>query len=515
MKKFLLLLVLLPLPAETKLRAGVAAVPITPFGENADWSGPREPSGVWGDARNRIWLAGFGNNRPAIGRNDDLWARALVLEAGGAKVALVSLDLIGYFQDAGYYGVEQVKKLLKPGPGLKEIIVSSTHNHEGPDTIGLWGPGFARDGKYADYLKFIDRQIARAINQAADPAAMVVVRARFGMTNPQRSATLRGLQVRTGHRPPPFFDEELRAMQLTYDEGPQRHKVLATLVNWNTHPESMESRNQSLTSDFPHYVREAVEKKYGGTAVYFSGALGAAEIVGDAVARGGPDYEDIGGRRFPLDPKTRRPAISFERTQAIGEAVARAVFDALASGRDEKVRSLSVRSLRISSPVTNPGYLAAVKAGILTNAGREGEPKITTTLYHLRLGPADLITLPGEIFPELIYGVEKHRRTDCPQAHTGRPYEPAVLPLLRGKYRFVLGLAPDELGYVVPQYDFTPFPPQQIPLGRRTPDACKSQGVPDHYHETNAVSYRMAPLVTCGLVELLGGKPAKYEACAK
>ncbi len=405
MKRTLLLsLVLLAAPLEARLRAGVAAVPITPFGENSDWSGPREPSGVWGDGQSRIWLAGFGANRPAVGKHDDLWARALVLESGRTKVALVSLDLIGYYQNAGYYGVEHAKRLLKPGLGLTEIIASSTHNHEGPDTIGLWGAGFGRDGKYADYLKFVDRQIARAISEAADPARMAEVRARFGMTNPQRSPALRGLQVRTGHRPPDFFDEELRVIQLTHGRGPRRGQVLATLVNWNTHPESMESRNQMLTSDFPHYVREAVEKKYSGTAVYFSGDIGAAEIVGDAERRGGPDYEEIGGRRFPLDPKTRRPVISFERTQAIGEAVAQAAFEALQAGREGRVRSLSVRSLRITSPVTNPGYLALIKAGVLTNISNTPEPQVTTALYHLRLGPADIITLPGEIFPELIYG---------------------------------------------------------------------------------------------------------------
>jgi len=490
----------------------VAAVPVTPYGESSDWQGPVQPNGVWGDDAHKIWMAGFGSNRPATGKHDDLWARALVLESGRTKVALVSLDFIGYYQDAGYYGVEQVKKLLKPGLNLKEIIVSSTHNHEGPDTIGLWGGG-GKDGKYADYLRFVDRQIAWAINQAADPAHMSEVRTRFGLTNPQLSPSLKGLQVRTSHRPPQFFDDELRVMQLTVTKGPKKDTVLATLVNWNTHPESMESRNQDLTSDFPHFTRAAVEKKYGGTAVYFSGAIGAVEIVGDAVARGEPDYEVINGQRFPLNAQ-RRPAISFERTQAIGEAVAQGVFDALARGTDAGVGSLVLRSKRITAPVTNPGYLAAMKAGLLTNfSGDAASPTVNTTLYYLKLGPADFVTLPGEIFPELIYGVEQHRRTDCPDANNGRPYEPAAAPLLKSKYRFWIGLAPDELGYVVPQYDFSPFPPKEMVMGRRAQDACKSQGVTDHYHETNSVSYRMGPVVACGLVELLDGNPAKYEAC--
>jgi len=509
--RLLLILFLAAVPAFAALKAGVAAVPVTPFGENPDWRGPMQPNGLWGDDAHKIWLAGFGSNRPATGKHDDLWARALVLESGNTKVALVALDFIGYYQNAGYYGVDEVKKLLRPGLNLDQIIVASTHNHEGPDTIGLWGAG-GKDGKYADYLKFVDRQIAWAINQAADPAHMSEVRARFGTTNPKLSPSLKGLQVRTSHRPPQFFDEELRVMQLTHTKGPKKNMVLATLVNWNTHPESMESRNQDLTSDFPHFTRAAVEKKYGGTAVYFSGAIGAVEIVGDAVARGEPDFEEINGRRFPLNAQ-RRPQISFERTQAIGEAVAQGVFDALARGSDERVGSLTVRSKAISAPVTNPGYLAMIKAGLLSNFSDPASPVTNTTLYYLKLGPAEFVTLPGEVFPELIYGAEQHRRTDCPEANTGRPYEPAAASLLKSKYRFWIGVAPDELGYVLPQYDFHPFPPKEMVMGRRAPDPCKAKGVTDHYHETNSVSYRMGPVVACGLVELLGGDRSKYEAC--
>jgi hypothetical protein len=498
------------IPACAQLRAGVSAVAVTPFGEHPDWKGPITESGVWGDDQHRIWLAGFGSNRPALGKHDDLWARALVLQVGSTKVALVALDFIGYYQNAGYYGVDQVMKQLKPGLGLTAVIVASTHNHEGPDTIGLWAPA-NRDGKYADYLKWVDRRIAEAINQAADPANMIEVKARFGVTNPQTSPSLQGLQVRTSHRPPEFFDEELRVMQLVKPGG----LAFATLVNWNTHPESQESNNQQITSDFPHFVRAAIEEKYGGTAIYFSGDLGAVEIVGDAVALGTNDYEVIDGKHFPINVKSRRPNISFERTKAIGDAVAKAVFQVLAAApKDEKVDALTVKSLKISSPVTNPGFLAMIQAKVMTNtSGDDEHPRVDTTLYHVTVGPAEFITLPGEIFPEIIYGVEAHKRTDCPEASTGRPYEPPVLPLLKSKYHFILGLAPDEFGYVVPQYDFTPFPPKEVGIEKRAPDACKSKGVTDHYHETNSSSYRMAPVIACGLVELLGGKASEYEAC--
>ena len=44
-----------------------------------------------------IFLAGFGNDRRATGYNDRLWARGVVLDGRGGRVALVALDLVGYF----------------------------------------------------------------------------------------------------------------------------------------------------------------------------------------------------------------------------------------------------------------------------------------------------------------------------------------------------------------------------------------------------------------------------------
>ncbi|HEY9230824.1 MAG TPA: hypothetical protein VIS78_01720, partial [Blastocatellia bacterium] len=36
-------------PVKNSLKVGVAALPITPFGANADWDGPVTESGVWGE----------------------------------------------------------------------------------------------------------------------------------------------------------------------------------------------------------------------------------------------------------------------------------------------------------------------------------------------------------------------------------------------------------------------------------------------------------------------------------
>ena len=238
---------------KAQFRVGAAAVAITPFGQNADWDGGISNSGVWGERftdkngngrwdpgepfeddrvntsldrssdqkYDGIYLAGFGSDRLATGKHDDLWARALVLEYDGTRIAIVSVDLLGYYSDAKYYGAAEVRKLLDPKLGIQEVLIASTHNHEGPDTVGVWGVDPLHDGKYPRYLKFVDREIAKAITQAAQSAQPA--RMRLGRTDPKQSPSLAGLQTRTEGRPPQFFDEEMRVMQFV--EPPMRGRI--------------------------------------------------------------------------------------------------------------------------------------------------------------------------------------------------------------------------------------------------------------------------------------------------
>jgi hypothetical protein len=217
------------------LKIGVAAVAITPFGPDRGWDGTITESGVWGekftDTNNNgrwnagepfeddpgndvldpsskgkydgVFLAGFGNNRLATGKHDDLWARAIVLEYGTTRIAIVSIDVIGYYSKANYYGLGEIRKLVDPKLGISEILIASTHNHEAPDTIGAWGPNGLSDGKYPKYLRFIDRQIAKAINKAAASTVRAVMK--LGRTDAQASPSIAGMQTRTHGRPPGFL----------------------------------------------------------------------------------------------------------------------------------------------------------------------------------------------------------------------------------------------------------------------------------------------------------------------
>ncbi|MCX4241185.1 hypothetical protein [Paraliomyxa miuraensis] len=101
-----------------------------------------------------------------------------------------------------------------------EIVISATHNHMGPDTSGL-------DGINHEYYEYMTDQIALAIADAVDPAAM-------------RPATLlvasSDYQFGTADGTTPrIVDPTLNTLQAVDRDDPSQ--VLATVVQWQSHPE--------------------------------------------------------------------------------------------------------------------------------------------------------------------------------------------------------------------------------------------------------------------------------------
>ena len=82
-----------------------------------------------------------------------------------------------------------------------------------------------------------------------------------------------------------------------------------------------------------------------------------------------------------------------------------------------------------------------------------------TEVGYLRFGELDVATIPGELYPELVYGQFQEPAdpgADFPDA----PLETPIAKILPSKKIMILGLANDEVGYIVPkrQWDVTaPF----------------------------------------------------------
>jgi hypothetical protein len=254
--------------SEGELRAGVATEPITPTVEpfeDLDGSGrwdEGEPfddldgDGVW----DGVWIAGFSLGRAATGVHDDVWARALVLEKGDVRVGMVSLDLVGFFHD----DVVAVRLAAKEaGLDLDHVVVSSTHTHEGPDTMGIWGPAIGETGYSPEYVQ-----------------GVVIAGAVKALTEADASLRPAKLRVAVGEAPDLVNDTRLpevvdQAFTLVQFQDPATNDPFATAAFWGNHPEALGSDNTLLSSDFPHYLRDELEVRYpGAPAVFFNGSLG-------------------------------------------------------------------------------------------------------------------------------------------------------------------------------------------------------------------------------------------------
>ena len=128
-----------------ELRAGFAERDITPeipdswadLDGNAQFD-PDIDSWVDGNGNGEfdaVWMAGFQNNRPAQGVELPLKAVATVLDDGEQRLAIVAADTIGLMRAF----VEDLRSHVPEELGLDYVMVHATHNHEGPDTQGLWG----------------------------------------------------------------------------------------------------------------------------------------------------------------------------------------------------------------------------------------------------------------------------------------------------------------------------------------------------------------------------------------
>ena len=117
-----------------------------------------------------VWLAGYYPGRAATDVHDPLFARCVVLRSDARKIAWVSVDLIGL----QYPAVRELRRRL---PDFAYVLVASTHNHEGPDVIGVWGRTYLHRGVDEDYVtRVVDRmeQAVRQAEQGVRPARAVV-----------------------------------------------------------------------------------------------------------------------------------------------------------------------------------------------------------------------------------------------------------------------------------------------------------------------------------------------------
>ncbi|NUM52245.1 MAG: hypothetical protein HUU46_01250 [Candidatus Hydrogenedentes bacterium] len=443
-------------PAPGVLEVGVAMRDITPdlsqydtwTDANNDGKYKESDGDTWQDTngngkRDLVWMAGFSSNRPAKGVNDPLWARAIAFRNNGVTVAMVTIDSIGILHEKFI----AVRKAIDPSLKIDHVMFSTSHNHESPDTMGIWSN---MDGVKAIVLKEnFDHAYMAKVQQACKEAVEEAVRGLqpADMTIAESEIEPEGFV--DDSRQPLVYDLKVCCAWFT-KHGTE--ETIATMVSWGNHVETLGSNNSLLTSDFPHYLREGLEKGvgdpngvegFGGTALYFQGMVGGLMTQLHTTV----PHRD-GQQEF-------REA-SFEKAQALGENVAIVAAKALRGENVVKVENprVSVAAQTIFAPISGM-YGYAIALGLIHPGWYWGKAK--TEVNAFRIGELEILTIPGELYPEIAEGgIESPDGADFP----GPPIEvPPLRHEMRGKVNMIVGLANDEIGYIIPRTQWDEKPP--------------------------------------------------------
>jgi hypothetical protein len=412
-----------------------------------------------------VYLAGFGNGRPATGVHDDLWVRCVALGAGGRPVVVCAVDAIGVFFD-------DVARIRARAPRA-DVVVCATHVHQGPDTMGLWGPNRAVSGLDEAYNARIVTTAVETIEEAMAemrPATALLAAA----TPPDVAGYFHD------SRPPVVLDPEILTLALNDRKG----RRIATLVNWASHPEALGSHNTLITADWLAALYRDLEAGDGGTAVFVNGAIGGMQ-------------SPLGAKL--VDPKTGQPAMAdgFRFAEIVGEYVAAQARASMAKAKPVAVSGVAYRETTVSIPVSNRSFAMAAQAGLFK--GRKAMlagMTISTPVGYLKLSAAgkpvlEAALIPGELYPEAsLGGTVCDAAADFPDA----PVEPPLKKMLSAPYRMLFGLANDEIGYIIPKCEWDEKPPYTF--GAAKP----------HYGEVNSVGPEAAPLIDRAFAALVKGK---------
>ncbi|HEX3314788.1 MAG TPA: hypothetical protein VHR72_07860, partial [Gemmataceae bacterium] len=431
-----------------KLRVGFASVDVTPDVTKAP-----------------VYLAGFGKNRRATKVHDPLYVRTIVLADGAKTIAFSCVDVIGLFHDI----VEHVRPRL---PELTYLVVSSTHSHHGPDTVGMWGPSLFQTGADPAYLKRIEEAVVASVGQA---------RSKMHDVAEVRVGTARDGDLLHDSRKPIVKHDEIVVLRFTDADK----KVLGTLVQWNCHPEAIQRNNTEVSADYVPATVAYLEKRTAAPVVYLSGTVGGL-MSPIHVKKNDETGAELTDGSFPM-------------CERYGVLVGRLAEKALSAGKIRPLTPFVVRSRELYLPIDNSGYMLGYRLGVLKRVAyrwtgdvgnaetpdpKDGKAPLCckTEIARLTLGDVDIACIPGEIYPELVLGKvvdPAEPEADFPHA----PIEPSIYGQLDRPVKMMIGLANDEIGYILPKRQWDAEPPYCYGLKTRP------------YGEINSLGPDTAPLL--------------------
>jgi hypothetical protein len=339
---------------------------------------------------------GIGPSHKVTRKAGELTVRALVLENGTNRVAIVSSDFLGF---PGILG-NKVRTAVAGIPG-QNILIGATHTHSAPDCYGF-PDGKGGTSSDLKYLEMVCGEMAEVINEAVrnlQPARLKIA------TDKAKG------KIAFNYYAEQLYDPRCHVIQALDESG----KPFATLVNYAIHPEVLGSDAGICSPDLIGPLYEEIAAKGGGTGIFMNSAQGGMVTADNRLAQGG-------------DSRT------WEECQRIGTLLADEALRIIQGAPAQSDPQLFCAARTLTLPVDSPGMRALMKQ--MPGYDPATGDSVTTQLNVINLGNAQILTIPGEALPNIGYYLKRK---------------------MHGEHNLLFGLTNDAFGYILTKEDFDSF----------------------------------------------------------
>lgn len=384
-------------------------------------------------------LAGYYSERGAEKIHDNLYAKAMVIESNGTKVAVVSCDLVG----VPAFIVKDARNIIEKSTGIlgSHVLISATHSHTGPVISNKYkiskpdkemNKTAEANAKYIAELPFRIAESVRVANLALVPGKLFIGSGREDSISFNRRYYMKNGTVAFNPgklnpetiRPAGPIDPEVKVLYAETLEG----KPLATYVNFALHLDIVSGTE--ISADMPFTLSSILAKVKSDEMVTMfaqgcSANINHVNVNTKVVQKGQDEAKRIGtilaGEVIKTYGRLKTPVINNIKTKSEIINLPLPNIDPNELAPAKEVIS------RIGKPDA-PKFLEMVNAyKVVDVLNRKGEP-IEAEVQVIALGDqCAVVCLPGELFTELGLYIKSR----SPYPHT-----------------FVVELANGSIGYV-------------------------------------------------------------------
>ncbi|MDO9341429.1 MAG: hypothetical protein Q7T72_13000 [Bacteroidales bacterium] len=347
---------------------------------------------------------GMGTPVIPTGKKGDLFVRAFVLEKGNTKIAIVSVDNLGW---PSYLG-DRSRNLIKGIPP-QNVLIGATHAHSAPDAYGFTDEK-GNTGADLKYLDWCVTQIADAVNEAVSKLEPASLKTAVGEAKGK---------IAYNYYAERLYDPRCGIIQAIAISGKNKGKPIATLVNYAIHPEILGTDRKLISPDLCGPLYDRIESKVGGMAIFMNSAQGGM-VTADTRRENGKEAND------------------WDECIRIGNLLAdealRIIEPAPVQENPDIYCASKVIRFSIDSEIMRFVFKNSPVAAKTDN--NDDFSAISTRLNLLNIGEAQVITIPGEALPNIGFYVKRKMKSDHP---------------------FLFGLTNDAFGYMLTKEDFGSF----------------------------------------------------------